>query len=244
MNYEFSLVVPAYNEVKSLPELLKEYAEQKKGIKFQLVIVNNGSTDGTELFLNKIKKQKKYNFVKIVKIKKNIGYGYGVYQGLINADSSVIGWTHADLQTPTKDPFKAYAIYEKDKEKQRNKKELKVFIKGKRRKRSFGAKILSVGLQIFASIILLKRFNDINGQPKVFERELLQKCKRPPLGFSFDIYMQYIALKNKYKVHYFMVNFVDRKYGVSSWATTVFSKFSTIKSYLRDIWHMRTKKIC
>ena len=238
MAYEFSLVIPAYNEVKNLPYILNEYAKEKKNIKFQLVVVNNGSSDSTEEYLKKIKKIKRYNFVRVVKIKKNIGYGYGIYQGLINTDTPVVGWTHADLQTPTKDPFRAYSIYKK-----LEARGIKAFVKGHRKKRSFFAKIISQGLQFYSTIILLKLFDDINGQPKIFNKDLLNKCNKPPLGFSFDTYVQYVALRNGYKVKSFKVDFVDRKHGVSSWANSLVSLFSTIKSFLKDIWHIRTQKI-
>ena len=51
--YELSIVVPAYNEVKSLPILIKQYKELKNKIRFQLIIVNNGSNDNTKNFLLK-----------------------------------------------------------------------------------------------------------------------------------------------------------------------------------------------
>jgi len=230
LGYELSVVVPAYNELKSIPDLIKRYEDAKKDFNFQLVIVDNGSEDGTWDYL--LKEKTKKEFIKLVKIKKNIGYGNGIHQGLKKCDAEVIGWSHADLQCPPEDIFKAYKIY-------KNSKNKNILIKGHRKGRDWKSLILNYGLLVYASAILLRPFDDINGQPKIFPKSLVDFFKNPPLGFSFDLYVQYIALKNNLGVKYFLVNFNKRKFGLSKWAYSVFSKFSTIKSFLIDVIKMR-----
>lgn len=231
-HYELSIVLPSYNEVRSLPYLIEKYRVSKQDINFQLVIVDNGSSDGTQDFLKKELSKKKNDFIKRITIKKNIGYGNGIHQGLKECDGEVIGWSHADLQCPPKDVFRGYNLYKKINNKF-------VFVKGERKGRDWKSLILTHGLTIYANLVLLRRFNDHNGQPKIFNKELLTKFKNPPKGFSYDLYSQYIGLKNNYKVYSFDVIFENRKFGVSKWAYSVFSRFDTIRSFLADIIRMR-----
>ncbi len=232
--YDFSLVVPSYNEAKSLPMLIDEYKTKKMDLKFQLVVVDNGSVDDSSSFLQSLTGKVEYSFVKVVSIEKNIGYGNGIYQGLLQADAPVIGWTHADLQTPAEDPFIAYEILNKN-----TANGVISFVKGHRRKRAFIPKIITLGLQIFSYFTLSVKLDDINGQPKVFSRDLLNSLTNPPLKFSFDTFVQYKAIKNKYNVITFPVDFKDREFGVSSWANSFMNRVDTIKHYMIDIWNMR-----
>jgi len=231
---DFSLVIPAYNEANSLPAIIEEYKLKKEDIRFQLIIVDNGSTDNTANVLDEFKKKKEFSFLTIATVNPNIGYGNGIYQGLLQAKGSVVGWTHADMQTPVEDPFRAYNIFIREREKGN-----KTFVKGHRRKRSFLAKVITTGLQIFSFIILGTRFDDINGQPKVFDKLLIDKMNNHPLEFSFDTYVQYIAKKNGYTVNSIPVDFKDRKFGTSSWATSFINRIITILHYMRDIVKMR-----
>ncbi len=230
--YELSIVVPAYNERKNLPILIEKYREEKKGVKFQFVIVDNGSSDDTGEYLAKEIKKKNNSFIKVVTIKKNIGYGYGINQGLKNCDADIIGWSHADMQCSPNDVFKGYNLYKKLNNPY-------ILVKGHRYGRYWKSLILSCGLMVFASIILLKKFDDINGQPKVFNKDLIKSFKIPSLGFSYDLYVQYIAIKKGYKVRGFKVFFHERKFGISKWSTTFFSKFSTIRSFMIDCLKIR-----
>ncbi|MAE13600.1 glycosyl transferase family 2 [Candidatus Woesearchaeota archaeon] len=234
--YELSIVVPAYNEAKSLPSLIERYSKAKANIPFQLVIVDNGSRDETADYLKKETKKKQNGFIKIVTVKKNIGYGYGIHQGLKACDGRLIGWSHADLQCSPEDVFKGYNLFRKI-----NKR--KTLIKGNRKGRDWKPLVLTYGLSTYASLILLHIFDDINGQPKIFPRELLQTMKRPPLGFSYDLYIQYKALQKGYKVRSFTVVFEQRMHGISKWAHSIYSKLSTIRSFFADVLRMRIGKI-
>ncbi|HSW97746.1 MAG TPA: glycosyltransferase family 2 protein, partial [Candidatus Saccharimonadales bacterium] len=110
---KLSIVVPFYNEEKNIPLVLDAYVKSKP-IPFELICVNNGSTDISAEVFTKITKEKKYAFVKVVTIKKNIGYGNGIMTGVKEAKGDVIAWTHADMQTDPQDVFRAYEKYEID----------------------------------------------------------------------------------------------------------------------------------
>ena len=112
-NPEFSIVIPFYNEKKNIPLVLNAYQKIKNSsvYSFELLCINNGSTDGSEDLFAKLLKNKKYPFARLVTVKKNKGYGFGIMSGVSRAKGDVIAWTHADMQTDAKDPFRAYEEY-------------------------------------------------------------------------------------------------------------------------------------
>ena len=82
-----SIVIPCFNEAKSLPKLVKDFSKKLKRRDVELILVNNGSNDSTEKILLNLKKN--YNFLKIIRLKKNNGYGNGILQGLKKAKGQI-----------------------------------------------------------------------------------------------------------------------------------------------------------
>lgn len=230
--YELAITVPAYNEAKGLPELIAQYRAAKKNVAFQLVLVDNGSTDETQKVLKKEMSKPENSFVSTVYVKNNIGYGNGIHQGLRACNAPVIGWSHADHQCSPKDVFKGYNMYKKSATK-------KVLVKGHRIRRDWKSLILTYGFAIYSSLILHYIFDDINGQPKIFSRKLFETFRHPPKGFSYDIFVQYRAKRAGFKVKPFYVSFEKRIFGMSKWAYSVLSKTNTIKQFVIDVIKIR-----
>ncbi len=228
--FELSVVIPCYNELRSLPDILRAYDSERGGVNFQLVVVDNGSSDGTWEFLAGLRA--KYGFIKAVRIEKNIGYGNGIHRGLLECDSDVVGWSHGDLQCSPADVFRAYDVYLKSRQK-------KLLVKGHRHGRDWKPLILTYGLELLSTLVLMRRFDDINGQPKLFPRELTDSLRNPPLGFSYDLYVQYKALSGGYAVKCFPVAFEQRAFGVSRWAHSVLSRISTITGFITDVLRIK-----
>ena len=222
---KLSIVIPCYNEEKNIPLIIDKLKKiiNKKDI--ELILVDNGSSDNSRKLIENY--SKKYPAIKLVIVKKNIGYGYGIYTGLKSAKGEFIGWTHADLQTDPEDPIKALNIIKK----QKNPK--KTFVKGNRVGRPFFDKFFEFGMSIFESIILGSMIYDINAQPKIFHKSFLNLMKNPPKDFSFDLYAYYLAKKNNYLIKKFQVFFPERIYGKSHWNTDFASKIKFIKRTLK-----------
>ncbi len=96
-----SVVISAYNEEGNILELHKEISKVIKDIKnvdFELIFVNDGSTDKT---LEKIKNvQKKDSRVKIVNFVKNYGHEIAMTAGMDNAKGDAVIFMDSDLQHP------------------------------------------------------------------------------------------------------------------------------------------------
>ena len=127
------------------------------------------------------------------KIEKNIGYGHGIMAGVNVASGNYIGWCHADWQTEPIDILNAYT-----KNLNAIENELCV-IKGLRKNRNFFDSMFTFGMSLFASIIFLKKINDINAQPKIFPKTFLNYLKEYPKDFSLDLYFLVMAKINNYR---------------------------------------------
>lgn len=225
-----SIVIPCFNEAKSLPKLVKDFSKKLKRKDVELILVNNGSNDSTETIISNLKKD--YNFLKMIKLKKNNGYGNGILQGLKKAKGKYISWTHADLQT---DPYDVIIGFEKFE------KELspKIFIKGNRLGRPLKDIIFTIGMSIFETILLKKLFWDVNAQPNIFHKNFFNMLEKIPLDFSFDLFFYFNAKKKKLKILRFPVKYPERKFGVSHWNTDFKNKMKFIKRTIKYSFQLK-----
>ncbi len=94
-----SVIIPAYNEEKRLPQTLLEIDQylKKQNYEYEIIVVNDGSKDKTaEVVKNLIPEIKE---LKLIDNKKNHGKGYVVRQGLLEAKGKIRLFTDADNST-------------------------------------------------------------------------------------------------------------------------------------------------
>ncbi|KKR70444.1 MAG: Glycosyl transferase family 2, partial [Candidatus Woesebacteria bacterium GW2011_GWA2_40_7b] len=86
-----SIVIPVYNEEKFIKKTIEEVIKADSlGLKKEIVVVDDGSTDSTTLILKKIKnKSVKNNLVLILK-KKNEGKGAALKDGFKNTSGDIV----------------------------------------------------------------------------------------------------------------------------------------------------------
>ena len=98
---KISIIVPCYNEEKSLPlfynELIK-YTNEIKNVEFEFLFVNDGSKDSTlEVIKNLLKSDSR---VKYISFSRNFGKEAAIFAGLENATGDFVTLMDADLQDP------------------------------------------------------------------------------------------------------------------------------------------------
>ena len=191
---EVSLIIPCFNEEGNIENLVKKCEKFLSNKNNELVLVNNGSSDNTE---KKIDAYSNISNLKKINVDKNQGFGYGVLQGLINSSGKILSYTHADDQTDPNDILKGLEFLE---DKQNN----NFFIKGYRVDKiknnwKLLNLIVSYAMTIFESILFQKILYDIHAQPSIFHRNFLDKWKKPPKDFGFDLYVYYLAKKVRRK---------------------------------------------
>lgn len=204
---ELSLVIPCYNEEKSLPELVSRARAAFAGKDAEIILVNNGSKDNSaEVMASLVPTDDP--LLRVVTVEVNQGYGFGILSGLRQARGKYIGYTHADLQTDVADALRALRLADGADA---------VFVKGMRRGRPLVDAFFSYGMGAFESLLLGGIYYEINAQPTLFSRSLLDKLTDAPHDFSLDLYLYYKAKKAGYDMRRFSVFFPPRKHGESSW---------------------------
>jgi glycosyltransferase involved in cell wall biosynthesis len=236
-----SIVLPCYNEEKNIPLILDRFqeaiAQAHPSIPFEILLVDNGSTDNSRRVMDEELHRRQVDCFKIVTVEKNIGYGFGILSGLRAASGDVLAWTHADMQTDPLDVFKAFEYYQAIFNRQQG--DFRFIIKGNRVNRRFGEWFFTLGMSILSSLVLTKFLFDINAQPKVFHRGLFNTLKNPPNDFSLDLYLLYKAKLNRYPVKTIDVVFSERIHGESHWASSFKSKYKTIMRTIKYIFALR-----
>jgi len=225
-----SIVIPCFNEEKNIPLVLARFDKIIGSKKIEVILVDNGSTDDSAQVLSKL--LPKYSFAKLVKVKINQGYGFGILSGLRAAKGDYIGWTHADMQTDPKDVIRAMEIIEKSNSGS-------IFIKGKRLGRPFFDSLFTAGMAGLESLFFGTGLWEINAQPTLFPRDFFRRWKNPPHDFSIDLYAYVLAKRFELKIIRFPVRFPKRIYGVSSWNSGLRVKLKLIKRTLGYSWKLR-----
>ncbi|UJH92571.1 glycosyltransferase family 2 protein [Antarcticibacterium sp. 1MA-6-2] len=103
MKYDFTIIIPVYNESESLERLeqkLKEYL-QRASRKTCIILVDDGSTDGSTEIIREITSRNS-DFYRIV-FKENAGKGAALKAGFEATTSPLLGYMDADLQTHPED---------------------------------------------------------------------------------------------------------------------------------------------
>lgn len=95
---DISVVVPLFNEEESLPELYAwiERVMQANRFSFEVIFVNDGSTDRSWEVIEKLKTQSEC--VKGIKFRRNYGKSPALYCGFAEAQGDVVITMDADLQ--------------------------------------------------------------------------------------------------------------------------------------------------
>ncbi len=100
MSVKHSLIVPCYNEQDNVELFLleaKKAMSQAKG-DYELIFVNDGSSDKTPERLRKIFKENKDTKIKVISFSRNFGKEAAMYAGFTYTDGEYITVIDADLQ--------------------------------------------------------------------------------------------------------------------------------------------------
>jgi len=92
---KISIIVPVFNEEKTLKTILNKINQQKiTNIIFEIIVVNDGSTDDSL----KILKENSNQYQKLINLEKNMGKGGAVRKGLLDSSGEYILFQDADME--------------------------------------------------------------------------------------------------------------------------------------------------
>ena len=210
----FSLVIPCYNEARSLPELVRRARFTAEAGDGEVLLVDNGSTDDSPQVLAGLLAGGD-DRVRSLRVEPNEGYGWGITRGLAATRAPIVGWTHADLQTDPADALRAVAAMEGTE---------RAMVKGRRYGRPLADRVFTAGMSVFETALLRRRLTDINAQPTMFHRTLLDEWGTPPKDFALDLFAMYTAMERGYEIRRVPVIFAPRRFGTSSWNVDLAAK--------------------
>jgi len=205
---KLTIIIPVYNEIKTIEKLIKKIL--KINIYKQLIIVDDGSSDGTQLVLKKYKK-----FInKLIIHKKNLGKGAAIKSGQKYVEGKYVGIQDADLEYDPRDLKKIVNEMEK--------KKLKVM---------YGSRVLKKNkfkntqnfthiVRIWGNIFLTKVSNFFNSQQltdahtcyKVFDSKIFRKIRLKEEGFSFCPEITTKISMMNLEIKEFPINYIGRTY--------------------------------
>jgi glycosyltransferase involved in cell wall biosynthesis len=159
-----TLIIPAYNEEKSLEKFLPTVVSFCKQKGYKLIVVNDGSKDGTAKVLGQYSNE---SFVKILHNKVNGGYGAAIKKGVRNAETDFVVTLDADGQHNLEDVEK---LFQKALETDAD------MVVGNRGNSSGGYRSLGKWLiRRIAGILMPMHVTDINSGMKLYNSELAKK---------------------------------------------------------------------
>ena len=108
-----SIIIPAFNESSQITNTLTNLKKIKNKIKkFEIIIINDFSTDNTEDIIKKLKKKNK--LIKLFKNKRK-GLGSAITTGILKSKYKFISIFMADMSDDPKDLIKYYEEINKKK---------------------------------------------------------------------------------------------------------------------------------
>ena len=197
---EVSFVVPAYNVSDTIGRALKSIIEQEKcSIEYEIIVVNDGSTDNTSTQAIK-------TGVKVIHNPQNMGYGYSLKKGIKEAKNETIVITDADLSYP----FSCIPQMLREKEKGFD---LIVGARtGKYYKESIFKSILRKIMKRFVEYISGKKIKDVNSGLRVFDKTTVMKYfPRLCDTFSFTTSQTLAYMMNNLFVYYIDIPYNKRE---------------------------------
>lgn len=252
MSPELSVVLPCYNESGNLSSILERYRPLAAKADLELILVDNGSTDGSDEVLKELLAQGENRFARSVRVEKNIGYGHGLQTGLEASKGGIAAISHADLQTPPEDVLTALGIYKK------RVKDGDCLVKGRRcgRRPILDECVTGVYNRLAARLLGFEaspvtaegepagetRFADVNAEPKLFRRKLIADLAAGTKDFTYDLFALHCARQRGLRVYEFDVGYESRAWGKSKLAANPWVRLKTSLNAFKKIFEMRGGK--
>lgn len=196
-----SLIIPVYNACDYLEERTwRGIKEIKRALdNFEIIFVNDGSTDRTLQILEKIKTDDQR--IKVLSYNKNRGKGYAVKMGILKAVGEFIFFTDADL------PFGISPILEGCRMLKNENFDMILAQRSKNfysnLKRRFASRFFSFFVGLFFGLGTLDTQCGLKGFKREIAKDLFNKITRN--DFTFDVEIIYLARKKKLKIGFLPV---------------------------------------
>lgn len=202
---KLSIIIPAFNEKATVEEILRRVVNAPTlNYQKEIIVVDDGSNDGTEIILEKLTGV--LPFV-LLKHEKNIGKGAAIKTALKVATGDAVLIQDADLEYDPNDYQKLLDAFGEETHVVYGSRNL---VKTKRGYFFYflGGKFLTA----FLNIISDSNLSDINTCYKLFQKDVIEKIGVQSDGFEFCEEVTAKALKLGYKIKEVPISYYPRKF--------------------------------
>ncbi len=201
---KLSVVIPVYNEVESIQEIVKRVHDTD--LAWEIILVDDGSKDGTR---NLLKEMGGQDNVRVIFHDKNQGKGAAVRTGFDAARGDVLLIQDADLEYDPRDyptllkPLEegiADVVYGSR------------FLGGPRRVTMYWHMVANYMLTFMTNILYNTILSDMETGYKVFRRKVIEGMPLRAKRFDFEPEFTAKVLKRKYRIFEVPITFNPRDY--------------------------------
>jgi len=209
MAFDYSIVIPAYNEESRITPTLEatvQYLELRK-LQYEIIVVNDGSSDRTVEVVSHLQSQNPH--IKLVSLPQNCGKGEAVRCGMLQAKGQLVLFADADGATPIAELARLEAALQEGADVVIGSRALKseetsvtTWLYRKLLGRIFNFLVNSMLLPSIADTQCGFKLFRANACKEIFQRQRLK-------GFSFDVEILYLARRLHYSIKEVPINWTN-----------------------------------
>lgn len=205
---KLSIIIPVYNEARTIDQLLARVDEVNVGMEKEIVVVDDGSTDGTRDVLPTLKGR--FPAMNLIFHEVNQGKGAALRTGLTSATGDILLIQDADLEYDPRDyhtllaPIlegRADVVYGS-----------RFIGGGAHRVLYFWHMIGNQVITLFSNMMTNLNFTDVEVCYKVFRREVMKTIQIKENRFGFEIEVTAKVAKGKWRIYEVPVSYYGRPY--------------------------------
>lgn len=222
---KLSVLIPVYNEENTVEEIIRRV--EATNIVSEIIVVDDASTDGTKIILERLAQEKR---IKFLSHEKNRGKGAALRTALAASSGDLLIVQDADLEYDPKDYEKllvpinegmADVVYGSR------------FLGGSRRPILFWNMVANKALTFLTNILYNNILTDMETGYKLFKREIIMSIPFKSNKFDFEPEITAKLLKRKVRIFEVAITFNPRDYseGKKIGLSDAFQAFWTIIKY-------------
>ena len=202
---KISVIIPAYNEKKTIEEVIKRVQNVELGLEKEIIVVDDGSQDGTHQTLERLSQP----HLKVIFHAKNKGKGAALQSGLAQAEGDIVIIQDADLEYDPRDYPKllqpilegrADAVYGSR------------FLGGPHRVLFFWNYIGNKFLTTLSNMLSNLNLTDMETCYKVIKKEILDKMTLKSKRFGIEPEITMKLAKLKCRIYEVPISYWERDY--------------------------------
>lgn len=230
-----SIIVPVYNEKNTVKKTLNRLMKTKiDKVKKEIVVINDGSSDGTDIILKEIVKINKA--ITLIHHSKNQGKGAAIRTGMKKAKGDFVVIQDADLEydpaylnllvKPVTDG-KAKVVYGT------RLKRLPNFREDEKNPRFLLHYLGNRFLSLLISVLFVRWLTDIETGYKIFPRKIFAELNIQSFGFEFEPEITIKLIKKGFKIIEIPIKTTPRGYNEGKKLNTVSDGMKALRTIIK-----------